>query len=48
MQKVTADNPIYIPVVGLTTNIVTDSKVKNWVWDPSQAQQFETAVTSGS
>jgi len=47
MQQATMSSPIYIPVAGLTTNIVTSSAIKNWVWDPSQAQRFLPAVTAG-
>jgi peptide/nickel transport system substrate-binding protein len=47
MQQVTMSNPIYIPVAGLNTNIVTSSAIKNWVWDPSQAQRWLPAVTPG-
>jgi peptide/nickel transport system substrate-binding protein len=47
MQKATMASPIYIPVAGLTTNIVTNSSVKNWVWDPSQAEHWAPAVTPG-
>ncbi len=47
MQKATESDPIYVPVAGLYTNIVTSSKIKNWVWDPSQAQHWAPAVTPG-
>jgi peptide/nickel transport system substrate-binding protein len=46
MQKATMANPIYIPVAGLDTNIATNSTIKNWVWDPSQAQRWLPAVSS--
>jgi ABC-type transport system substrate-binding protein len=47
MQKATMASPIYIPVAGLNTNVVTNSSIKNWVWDPSQAQRWAPAVTPG-
>lgn len=45
MQKAATENPVFIPVVGLDHLVVTDSKVSNWSWDPSQAEHFVTAVT---
>ena len=44
MQKAAMSDPIFIPVVGLDHSVVTDSKVSNWSWDPSQAEHFAPAV----
>ena len=47
MQQRALANPIFIPVAGLDSTVVADSKVTNWSWDPSQAQHWAPAVTSG-